>query len=282
MSTRMKIQEQASLSGLVFADRKDEIEPQWRPSSDNWTPLMGRHVWGHASVLVHHPAMNRDKMVVLLGGWPEPSSDGPTNLVSLWNVGDSRWQTGPPLQEKRRNLASVVCNGAVYAIGGYNGHTALDTIERIHVSELLPSSSSLSSRNSSNGWKMLNCRLTSKRVGCAAVAVSDRFIVVASGCISCYDNCLSSVDILDAAFGNPCLVASGPSLKEGRSDFAMAVVGSRIYALGGCGSIYPLCCQESVEYLEFDDWLDAPTATSSVTLSTKSWTVHKELILNKS
>ena len=280
----MKVQEQALLSGLVFADRKDEIKPQWRPSSKNWTPLMGRHVWGHASVLVHHPAMNRDKLLVLSGGWPGPISDGATNLVSLMNVGDSRWQTGPPLQEKRRNLASVVCNGAVYVIGGFNGHTTLDTIERIPVGDLLhSSSSSSSSSNSSNGWKMMNCRLTSKRHGCAAVAVCDRFIVVAGGQISTNDSPLSSVDILDTASGNPYSVLSGPSLKEGRSFFAMAVVGSRIFAIGGRGrSIFPLVSRQSVEYLEFDDWLDAPTATSSVTLSTKSWTVHKELILNKS
>ena len=283
MPTRMKVQEQALLSGLVFADRKDEIEPKWRPSSENWTSLMGRHRGGHASVLVHHPAMNRDKMVVLLGGWPEPISGGPTNLVSLWNVDEKRWQTGPPLQEKRRNLASVVCNGAVYAIGGDNGDTALDTIERFPVGDLLPSSSSSSSfKSSSKGWKMLKCRLTSKRYGCAAVAVCDRFIVVAGGRIS-GDSHLSSVEILDTASGNPCVVVSGPSLNEVRSFFAMAVVGSRIFAIGGCGgSIFPLDYRESVEYLEFDDWLNAPTAASTVALSKKSWTVHKELILNKS
>ena len=270
----MKIQEQALLSGLVFADRKDEIEPQWRPSSENRTPLMRRHVWEHASAVVHHQAINH-KMVIVLGG----RLSFPTNLVSLWIVGENRWQTGPPLQEKRRYLASVVCNGAVYAIGGFNGHTALDTIERIHVGDLVHSSSASSSSNSSNGWKMLNCRLTSKRHAFAAVAVCDRFIVVAGGRISRNDSPLSSVEILDTASGNPYSVVSGPSLKEGRSCFAMAVVGSRIFAIGGCGmSMFP--CRESVEYLEFDDWWDAPTATSSVALSTKSWTVHKKLILN--
>ena len=126
---------------------------------------------------------------------------------------------------------------------------------------------------------MLNCRLTSKRLNCAAVSVSDRFIVVAGGCISILDNCVSSVDILDTASGNPYSVVSGPSLKEGRSCFAMTVVGSRIYAVGGWGGT--ASCRESVEYLKFDDWLDAPTTTSSVALSTKSWTVHKELILKK-
>ena len=273
MPSKMKIQEQASLSGLVFADSKDKIEPQWRPSSNIGPPLLGRHVWGYGLVLVHHPAMNH-KMVIVLGG----RLSCPTNLVSLWNVGENRWQNGPPLQEKRRNLATVVCNGAVYVIGGFNGHTVLDTIERIHVGDLLHYSSSCSSSSiSTKGWKMLKCRLTSKRKGCAAVAVSDRFIVVAGGRIS-GDRHLSSVEILDTASGNPYSVVSGPSLNVGRSDFVMAVVGPRIYAVGGWRNLFARCL-DSVEYLEFDDWLDP--ATSTVALSTKSWTVHKKLVLSK-
>ena len=275
----MKIQEQALLSGLVFADCKDTIEPRWRPSSDNWPPLHGHYGWGHGLVVVHNPHTNHDKLVVLLGGWPELFAIGMTNSVSLLNVGEKRWRNGPPLQEKRGRLASVVCNGAVYAIGGYNGQSVLDTIERIPVSDLLHSSSS--SKSSSKGWKMLNCRLTSKRYGCAAITVSDRFIVVAGGCNSrsLHTKCLSSVDILDTACdGNPYSVVSGPSLKEGRSDFAMAGVGPRIYAIGGWGGPNTSGCLESVEYLGFDDWLDP--VTSTVVLSTKSWTIHKELILN--
>ena len=209
-------------------------------------------------------------MVVLLGGWPEPTSDGTTNSVRLLNVCEKRWQTGPPLQEKRKYLASVVCNGVVYVIGGHNGQT---------VGDLLHSSSS-SFRNNFTGWKTLNCCLTSKRYECAAVAVSDRFIMVAGGRNHSDDNCSSSVDILDTASGNPYSVVSGPSLKKGRSDFVMAVVGSRIYAVGGSVGKFPYARSlESVEYLEFDDWLDPVTSTSP--LSTKSWTIHKELILNK-
>ena len=273
MPTRMEIQEQALLSGLVFADSKDKTEPQWRPSSDNWPPLLERHVSDHGLLVVHHPDTTHDKLVVLLGGWTGRPSDGTTNWVSLLDFCKKRWQNGPPLQEKRRSLASVVCNGAVYAIGGYNGQIVLDTIERIPVSDLLHSSSS--SKSSSKGWKMLKCRLTSKRYSCAALTVSDRFIVVAGGCISHVHKELSSVDILDTAFGNPCSVVSGPSLQECRRHFAMAVVGSRIYAVGGLGTV---SCRESVECLEFDDWLDP--VTSTVALSTKSWTIDKELSLN--
>ena len=272
----MKIQEQALLSGLVFADSKDKIEPHWRPSDENWSPLFGRHVWGHGLLVVPHPNMIHDKMVVLLGGCPGSSV---TNLVRLLKVGENRWQNATPLQEKRVDLASVVCNGAVYAIGGYNGHNALDTIERIHVDDLLHSSLSSSSKNSSKGWKMLKCRLTSERFTCAAITVSDRFIVVAGGYVSIFDNVLSSVEILDTASGNPYSFISGPSLKEARRGLAMAVVASRIYAVGGWDGIITYGdCRKSVEYLEFGDWLDP--VTSTVALSTKSWTIHTKLILN--
>ena len=273
----MKIQEQALLSGLVFADCKDTIEQRWRPSSDNWPPLHGHYGWGHGLVVVHNPHTNHDKLVVLLGGWPELFAIGMTNSVSLLNVGEKRWRNGPPLQETRGCLASVVCNGAVYAIGGYNGQSVLDSIERIPVSDLLHSLSSACSSNSTKGWKMLKCHLTSKRCCCATVPVSDRFIVVAGGCISVLDNGLSSVDILDTASGNNSVV-SGPSLKEGRSEFTMVVVGPRIYVVGGLGKGSPFDHRESVEYLEFDDWLDP--VTSTVALSTKTWTIHKELTLN--
>ena len=277
MPTRMEIQEQALLSGLVYADSKDKTEPQWRPSSDNWPPLLERHVSDHGLLVVHHPDTTHDKLVVLLGGWTGRPSDGTTNWVSLLDFCKKKWQNGPPLQEKRGSLASVVCNGAVYAIGGYNGQSVLDTIERIPVSDLLHSSSS--SKSSSKGWKMLKCRLTSERSNCAAITVSDRFIVVTGGCNSSPHICLSSVDILDTASGNPCSVVSGPLLQECRRDFALAVVGSRIYAVGGWDGIITYGdCRKSVEYLEFGDWLDP--VTSTVALSTKSWTIHTKLILN--
>ena len=40
-------------------------------------------------------------MVIVLGGW---SWYDATNAVSLCNVGENRWQTGPPLQKKEEIL----------------------------------------------------------------------------------------------------------------------------------------------------------------------------------
>ena len=261
--------EKAFLSGLVFVNDKDKASPIWRPSS--WPPLLGGNRIHHTSNVVHDPSSNHVKNVVILGGLMLEISADYTNSVILLNVHRTKWQEGPPMKERRINHASVVCNGAVYAIGGDNGSSYLDSIERINVEELIQHSSS-SSTSSANGWTMLNCRLSMKRKGCAAAVVHDRFIVVAGGYNG--NNYLSSVDILDTAFGNSCLVISGPSMEKYRCYFGMAVIGRRIYAV--CGWRY----SNSVEYLEFDDLLDkkANSATSVFPWS-KSWTIHKDLRL---
>ena len=268
----MEMHEQAFLSGLVFDNDRDRTGPIWRSSS--WPPLLGGNRVHHTSNVVHDPITNHDENVVILGGRMLETS-GYTNSVILFNVHRTKWQERPPMEERRINHASVVCNGAVYAIGGDNGSSYLDSIERINVEELIQHSSS-SSTSSANGWTMLNCRLSMKRKGCAAAVVHDRFIVVAGGYNG--NNYLSSVDILDTAFGNSCLVISGPSMEKYRCYFGMAVIGRRIYAVCGWSeSGYP----RSVEYLEFDDLLDKTTnsATSLFPLS-KAWMIHKDLTLS--
>ena len=254
--------EKAFLSGLVFVN--DKASPIWRPSS--WPPLLGGNRIHHTSNVVHDPSSNHVKNVVILGGIMLEISADYTNSVILLNVHRTKWQEGPPMKERRINHASVVCNGALYAIGGFNGSSCLDSFERIHVDDLFQHSSS-SSTSSANKWTMLKCRLSAERAGCAAAVVHDRFIVVAGGTNG--NNDWSSVDILDTALGNSCLVTSGPSLENPRSCFGMAVIGRRIYAVGGWSF------SNSVEYLEFDHLLDkkANIAASMV------WTIHKDLRL---
>ena len=266
----MEIQEQALLSGLVFADEKDKIEPQWRPPA--WPSLLGGNRGEHTSVVVPHPVSKHHETVVIIGGVLQEACSV-TNSVILLCGDRAKWQQGPPMQESRNGHVSVVCNGAVYAIGGYNRASCLDSIERIHVWELFQHLSSSSAINA-NGWMMLNCRLSTKREGCAAAVVHDRFIVVAGGFNGLND--LSSVDILDTTCGNPCTVTSGPSLGKPRSYFGMAVIRQRIYAVGGI-NIDP---SNSVEYLEFGSLLDDPANNAeSVFALSKSWTIHEHLSL---
>ena len=269
----MEIHKQAFLSGLVFADEKDQKKPQWRPSI--WPPCLGDCRLTHGSVVVRRDG---EEILVLLGGLMNNNFDAFTsdwiysNSVVYFNVQSNKWQEGLSLYEKRACPASVICNNAIYVIGGCNSSNSLDTIERIQVDDLVHSSAS--SKDTSR-WKKLECRLSTPRSDCAAAVVHDRFIVVAGGRNRPVRwNELSSVEIIDTASGNPCAVVSGPSLHHARCCFGMAVVGQRIYVVGGVST-------KSVEYLDFDDLLDdSPNWATSVVSSSKSWTIHKKLHLN--
>ena len=119
-------------------------------------------------------------------------------------------------------------------------------------------------------WTTLDARLSSTRVGLAAAVVRDRYIVVAGGYNSAGGS-LSTVDIIDTeAEGGPA-VTLGPSLSEARCKHGMAVIGNRVYVVGG-GYSSPNTLS-SVEYLEFR----TNEINSDVTFS--SWTVDQNLAL---
>ena len=273
VATMMKIQQQALLSGLTFAECKDKTStPQWQ--SSDFPPLRGGWPRFYASVVVKDPGNDQEEIVVILGGteWRIPNG---LNSVHLLMIGkeDKEWHEGPVMNEVRQDPAAVVCNGSVYAIGGWNGSSALDTMERISITDLIrPSSTS----NSTTAWTTLDCRLSAERERCAAVVVHERFIVVAGGWN--FDHAVSSVDIVDTASNSQCSVSVGPSLREGRMRFGMAVIGQRIYVVGG----YQHCLRRSaVEYLEFDDRLnDTSTSEPSVFQTAMSWQTHKGLFLD--
>ena len=82
--------------------------------------------------------------------------------------------------KKRVGHAAVVCNGGIYVVGGCNGHSILDCIEPIDANDLLQSYSTTSSIHEIN-WMTFNCRLSTERRGCRAVAVHDRCILLMGG-----------------------------------------------------------------------------------------------------
>ena len=255
----MNTHKQAFLSGMVFADEKDKPKPQWRPPP--WPQLLGGRRSGHASVVVHPSSRNREEVLVVMGG--RLRDYGRTDSVIHLNIESKKWQEGPAMNEKRRRHASVVCNGLVYAIGGSNS-SQLDTIERIPIKDLLTSSSP--SNIHKKGWTTLDCRLSTRRYGCAAAVVHDRFIVVAGGYNG--SDVVSSMDIINTSCGNPCSVIPGPPLIQARYCFGMAVIRQQIYVVGGRSFSRGL---SSIEYLELDDLFDN---------TTESWTTHERLSLD--
>ena len=275
------VREQALLSGLVFTDRagsQGDEEPQWQETK--WPPFPPSRFLNHAPLIVNHPSAPSEQTVVVFGLlWSGMTSETLTFTSSIvfWNTdnGEKAWRQGPTTNQLRVHTAAVVCNGALYTIGGTtciscNDSSLLDTIERIPVKDFL----SLSSTGSKDEkqWRTLECRLTSPRYACAAAVVRDRFIIVAGG-----NNKfpVATVDILDTSSER---VLSGPPLNVAQYDFGMAVVGQTVYVVGGKGRY--LKSLTSVEYLQLDDWLkEGPQSGQSLSPVTNSWKVHKDLVL---
>ena len=270
MTTTLK--EQAWQSGLVLLD--DET-PEW--NFEDWPPLVGGWRAGHSSVVLNHldtenETNNRGQTVVVLGGYQQGQGD--VNSVLLLNLEDpnKQWREGPPMNKKRAGHATVVFNGGVYVMGGRNT-TSLDCMERIDLNDLFQSSLTTSSTRASH-WTTLNCRLSTGRCGCCAVAVHNRYIVVMGGYSDRY---LSSVDIIDT---NSHTVIAGPSMIVPRQWFASAVIGHRIFVVGGHNYNGHI---DSLEYLDYATPLDSDetkkeTGATFISFSS-TWITHPDLVL---
>ena len=269
------LEQRAQQSGLVFVD-SDTISdtPQW--NVNDWPPLLGGWREYHASVVLDHPEQDDETQTVVVLGGRQPNH-GFINSVLLLSLSNEnkQWREGPPLNYTRSCHAAVVCSGGVYVIGGWNGSSRLDSIERIDVSKLCSESMESST---SNQWTTLTCRLSTTRRACSAGAVHNRYIVVMSGSNG---NCLSSVDIIDTGVPSNHTVIVGPSMSRPRSGCASAVIGHRIFVVGG----YSGHSEEdlkSVEYLEIHEPSGNETmnTASAVFPSSRRWTRHDQLNLS--
>ena len=275
MTTTLK--QQAKQSGLAFLDSdNNSLAPNW--NTNDWPPLLGGWRRHHDSVVLDHPEQdNNAQTVVVLGGYKQ--NQGLTNSVQLMNLAEEnkQWREGPPLNSNRAYHAAVVCSGGVYVIGGDSGSSRLDSIERIDVQKLYSESMESST---SNQWTTLTCRLSTARDECSAVVVHNRYIVVIGGSNG---NFLSSVDIIDTAAPSNHTVIVGPSMTVPRSGCASAVIGHRIFVVGGLTG-YNGDDFKSVEYLEIHDFPGNETmdTASAVFPSSRRWTRHDKLELSMS
>ena len=267
----MTLQNQAWQSGLVLLDETAE----W--NENDWPPLEGGWRYRHTSVVLNHPETdlrndNKKQTVVVMGGYQRGRGQLDSVLVLNLSDPDKQWQEGPPMNKSRQGHAAVVCNGGVYVMGGSNGYSWMDCMECIHANDLLQLSVTTSH------WRTLTCRLSTRRSGCCAVAVHNRYIVVMGG----YNNgrYLSSVDIIDT--GSHTVIA-GPSMTVPRSLCAGAVIGHRIFVVGGHNDDENRDL-DSVEYIHFarpcdNDGTIKETGSTIISFSS-SWITHSELVLS--
>ena len=269
------LQKQAQQSGLAFPDSGNHSEaPQWNVS--DWPHLLGGWRRYHASVVLDHPEQDDNaQTVVVLGG--RKQNESYTNSVLLLNLSEEnkQWREGPPLNDKRRCHAAVVCCGGVYVIGGRNESSRLDTIERIDVKTFF--SGSLANFTT-NQWTTMTCRLSTAREGCSAVVVYNRYIVVMGGYNGNDD--LSSVDIIDTAVESNHTVIAGPSMTVPRYGCASAVIGHRIYVVGGHNGSSALTSVESLQLEESSDDQTKTTAATVFSSSLSAWTNCTDLALS--
>ena len=270
----MTLQQQAKQSGLAFLDSDNNSnEPHW--NTNDWPPLLDGWRRHHDSVVLDHPEKDIAQTVVVFGGYKQ--GQGYTNSVLLLSLSDEKkqWREGPPLNNNRAYHAAVICSGGVYVIGGYNGISRLDTIERIDVDNLC---SGAALRTTSNQWTTVTCRLSTARDECSAVALHNRYIVVIGGSNG---NLLSSVDIIDTAIASNHAVIAGPSMTVPRSGCASAVIGHRIFVVGGYNG-HSREGLKSVEHLEIHDPSGNETlnTASAVFPSSCRWTLHGKLNLS--
>ena len=266
MTTALK--EEAWQSGLVLLDETAERNYQ------DWPSLVGGARGDHATVVLDHPDTDKDNnnkehTVVVMGGYRTGQGELDSVLTLNLSHPSKQWREGPPMNRGRSGHAAVVCNGGVYVMGGLNQGSCLNCIERIDVKDLLRSSFTTATTQDSY-WTTLTCRLSTGRVGCCAVAVHNRYIVVMGGRSNRY---WSSVDIVDTS--NHTLI-EGPSMTVPRSYFDSAVVGHRIFVVGGRNDDNVL---DSVEYLDFAEERKDDSLTTVISFSS-AWTTHSELVLS--
>ena len=155
--------------------------------------------------------------------------------------------------------------------GGFNNGVNLDCMERIDSNDLRQLCLATISSAQEHHWTTLTCRLSTRRIGCCAVAVHNRYSVVMGG-YNGDDRKLSSVDIIDISNNT---VVEGPSMTVPRACCASAVVGKRIFVI----SIETV--EQTVEYLDFPKpcYKKHDDTSSTVISSWPSWTVHSDLVL---
>ena len=262
------LQKQAWQSGLVLLDET----PEW--NFEHWPPLEGDWRSRHASVVLNRTDNNKEQTVVVLGGYR--TGQGELDSILVMNLAESnkQWREGPSMDKKRGHHAAVVCNGGVYVMGGYSEGSCLNCIERIDANYLLQSSLTTSITHEMN-WTTLNCRLSTPRSGCCAVAVHNRYIVVMGGYNGRY---LSSVDIIDTRNHT---VSVGPSMNVPRFCCASAVIGHRIFVVGGWNEHGRV---DKVEYLYYATPCDSDVTKKEIGLTfisfSPTWTTHLELRLS--
>uniref|UniRef100_A0A1I7ZLE3 BTB domain-containing protein n=1 Tax=Steinernema glaseri TaxID=37863 RepID=A0A1I7ZLE3_9BILA len=151
--------------------------------------------------------------IFAVGGLTAMSSFGtPMSTVEMYDPLSAKWTQATPMTTYRSRVGVAVLHRDLYAIGGFDGHDRLRTVEVM--------------RSDTHQWEEI-APLNNKRSALAAAALNGRLYVCGG-----YDGIcsLASVEVFNASSGKWTL---GISMGNPRSASGIAVVDDRLFVVGG-------------------------------------------------
>ena len=181
----------------------------WDPAKDSWRQLSCLPF----AVSKHGLVVSGNNMMYMAGGeYPDGSAS-----KSVWRF-DPRtnsWQEMAPMNTPRSELGLALLDGFIYAVGGWEGSSRLDTVERFDAE--------------SNAWTLLSTPMKMAVTSPAVVAL-DGALYVCGGAILEDGDGIDLVQKLDINAGT--WSESAPMLIP-RSGSAACVLNGLIYVIGG-------------------------------------------------
>ena len=174
------------------------------PANDSWTALAPMPEPAH-----HMMVTGYDGRVYVFGGGPDLSWQATASIL-VYDPETDAWMAAGSMPERRMSGEAVLLGDFIYLVGGTGGTTALLRFDPAE-----------------DSWAVLPGPVQ-PREHVAAVAFNDELWVIGGRWGG--TGALATVEIFDPASGE---WRDGPSMKEARSGFGAAVVGSRIVVAGG-------------------------------------------------
>eukprot|EP01083_Nonionella_stella_P010838 30798_1 len=162
-----------------------------------------------------------EEYLFVIGGGDGWGSD-PMNIAQIYRLRDSQWlQNVPFLNTKRMSLSCIASGDKLYAIGGDEGSTYLDSIETLDISNM----EIISSKTWDINWVDT---LTSGRKGTRAVLYGTDIYVI--GGKDNNNGRVRDINVIDTITGT---VSSGDTLVYVTSYASSIIAGNTLYVFGG-------------------------------------------------
>lgn len=161
------------------------------------------------------------EVLFAVGGWCSGDAISSVEMYDPQNTSNCEWKIVTAMSKRRCGVGVAVLNQHIYAIGGHDGQSYLNSVERYDPL--------------TNQWNSTDVQPTSSCRTSVGVAVLDDTIYAVGGQDGV--SCLSFVEKYDVLSNRWSRVAS---MSTRRLGVAVCVLDSKLYAIGGSDGVSPL------------------------------------------